>query len=161
VNGKCFGLPSKDDKGVSRLQIRVATQQDLTIIRRFEKIVQEEATVGYLKQSDDVPNIKANFGGNSYYFVAIHQGVFLGWILVGETYHPFKNELSGIILEIYILHAHRGKGYAKKLMKYALNYLKQRGFKAVQLNVFSGNPAYNMYKALGFSDISIAMEKKL
>lgn len=143
------------------MYIRVATQQDLAIISSYEKVVQEEATVGYLKHSDDVPNIKSNFNGNSYYFVAIHKEELIGWILVGETFHPLLKELTGVILELYIIPANRGRGYGKMLMKHSLSFLKQRGFNTVQLNVFSGNPAYNMYKNFGFSDISIAMEKKL
>ena len=143
------------------MYIRVATNQDLAIIKSYEKVVQEEATVGYLKHSDDVPYIKSNFSGNSYYFVAIHNGEVLGWILVGESFHPLLNELTGSILELFIIPKNRGKGYGKMLMKHSLTVLKQRGFKIVQLNVFSGNPAYSMYKKLGFSDISIAMEKKL
>lgn len=141
--------------------IRVATQKDLALINSYEKIVQEEATVGYLKHYDDVPSIKSNFGGNSYYFVAIQQGKLLGWVLVGETVHPLLNEPTGVILELYILPMNRGKGYGKRLMTHSLSFLKQRGFKTAQLNVFSGNPAYKMYKALGFSDVSTAMEKKL
>ncbi len=143
------------------MYIRVATQKDLAIIKSYEKIVQEESTVGYLKHYDDLPSIKASFGGNSYYFVAIHQGKLLGWILVGETVHPLFNDPTGIILELYILPANRGKGYGKWLMKHSLSFLKQRGYKTVQLNVFSGNPAYNLYKALGFTDVSTLMEKKL
>ncbi|MDF0728179.1 GNAT family N-acetyltransferase [Cytobacillus sp. S13-E01] len=141
--------------------IRVPTNNEVSIIRSYAKIVQEEATVGYLKQTDDVPNMDSHFVGPSYYFVLLEKRNLCGWILVGETVDPFKNQPTGIILELYILSKHRKKGYGVELMKYALATLRNKGYNKVQLNVFSGNPAHKMYKKLGFKDVSTTMERKI
>jgi ribosomal protein S18 acetylase RimI-like enzyme len=39
--------------------------------------------------------------------------------------------------------------------------LKEKGYKKVQLNVFSGNRAKHLYQNLGFQEVSTLMEKKL
>ena len=56
---------------------------------------------------------------------------------------------------IHMLGVHRdfcGKGYAKEMVKYALNLSREVGMKAVRLDVLEGNiPAERLYSGLGFS----------
>jgi ribosomal protein S18 acetylase RimI-like enzyme len=148
-------------KGRIRVNIRLAKQNELPIIKSYGKVVQVEATAGYLNQNDDTPQKESYFWGESYYFVLVEHDFICGWILVGETYHPFKKEPTGMILELYILPPYRKYGFGYQLMNTALKHFKFNGYKTVQLNVFAGNTAKNMYKKLGFKEVSTSMEKYL
>ena len=49
-----------------------------------------------------------------------------------------------------------GKGYAKELVRYALNLGRETGMKAVRLDVLEGNvPAERLYSGLGFSCVGM------
>jgi ribosomal protein S18 acetylase RimI-like enzyme len=48
----------------------------------------------------------------------------------------------------------QGKGFGAKLSKYAINYILNKGYRAVELNVLHGNVrAHNLYTKLGFKII--------
>jgi ribosomal protein S18 acetylase RimI-like enzyme len=139
--------------------IRTATPYEVSIIKNYQSIVQTEATMGYIKQTDVIPNLNEYFMGPTNYFILIENGVFCGWVLVGDSHHPYKNnESCGMVLELYVFPNFRKYGFGYGLMNYAISYFKNRGIKTVQLNVFAGNPAYKMYKKLGFNDIATMME---
>ncbi|MFD1737321.1 GNAT family N-acetyltransferase [Bacillus salitolerans] len=138
--------------------IRLATPNEIPIIKSYGKKVQEEATVGYLTQNDEIPTKETYFWGESYYFVLVNHDHICGWVLVGDTYHPFKQEPTGMIIELYVLPNYRNYGFGQQLMAAALKHFKYKGYKTVQLNVFAGNPAKKMYEKLGFRDVSTAME---
>src|SRR5699024_6747401 len=95
-----------------------------------------------------------------YYLVYEENQVIKGWIGLGQSYNYFTDEMDGMILELYVLPKYRKKGIAKKLLNDACNRLKNDGFKKVQLNVYSGNPAKYLYERLGFYDVSIMMVKR-
>jgi ribosomal protein S18 acetylase RimI-like enzyme len=141
--------------------IRLAHPNEIPIIKNYGKVVQVEATAGYLTQNDDTPNKETYFFGDSYYFVLVEHDIICGWILIGDTYHPFKKDPTGMILELYVLPRYRKYGFGYQLMNAALSHFKYKGYKTVQLNVFAGNPAKNMYEKLGFRDVSTSMEKYL
>jgi ribosomal protein S18 acetylase RimI-like enzyme len=142
--------------------IRTATPYEISMIKNYQSIVQTEATVGYIKQTDVIPNLNEYFMGPSKYFVLIENGIFCGWVLVGESHHPYKREEScGMVLELYVFPNLRKFGFGFELMNFAISHFKNRGFKTIQLNVFAGNPASKMYKKLGFKDVATMMEKNL
>ncbi|MFZ3588865.1 GNAT family N-acetyltransferase [Bacillus sp. DJP31] len=144
------------------MAVRSATPYEMLIINNHQSIVQTEATMGYIKQTDFIPNLNEYFHGLTDYFVLVENGVFCGWVLVGETHHPYKNkEACAMVLELYIFKNYRQYGFGHELMKHAIADFKNRGFKSVQLNVFEGNPAKKLYSKLGFKDISTMMEKTL
>lgn len=62
-----------------------------------------------------------------------------------------KNE----VLVIHILGVHpnfNGKGYAKKMVKRAIEYAKENNQKTIRLDVLEGNsPAEHLYTSLGFT----------
>ncbi len=148
--------------GVRYVLIRSATPYEVSIIKGHQSIVQSEATMGYIKQTDVIPNLNEYFQGPTHYFVLVENGVFCGWVLVGETHHPYRNnEFCGMVLELYVFPNCRKYGFGFELMKYAITHFKNRGYKTVQLNVFAGNPAKKIYSMLGFKDVATAMERPL
>lgn len=142
------------------MKIRLANANELKIIQSYAKIVQEESTLGYLSKNDTPINKNINYSGSNY-FVLLNNGVVNGWILIGEMFNPYTMARSGLISELYILPQFRKNGLGYKLMKFAISHFRQKNYKTIHLNVFKGNPALDLYKKMGFNEISIAMEKQL
>ncbi|GAE34498.1 GNAT family N-acetyltransferase [Halalkalibacter akibai] len=141
--------------------IRKATNLDLQMIQNHAAIVQQEATLGYMSGNPALINFDMmNHYKGEYYVIGDHQSIH-GWILLGETPLPYEHEIVGMVLELYVLPQWRKHGYGKILMQYAIDFYKRKGFKRVQLNVFSGNPAKNLYDSLGFQDVSTLMERRI
>lgn len=93
--------------------------------------------------------------------------ILLGYIIdnqiIGYTYLKYlanDNKKGYLIDGLYILENYRGQGYAKKLLKYALNLLKNKSLDFIDINVLGANEkARNLYKLLGFKDFKITMRK--
>ena len=64
---------------------------------------------------------------------------------------------EGEFLVIHMLGVHSdftGRGFAKQLVRYALDMAAETGFKAIRLDVLKGNlPANRLYESFGFSYI--------
>lgn len=141
--------------------IRRATQEEFNFIQSCSNQVQNEATMGYVNESNQVTEHDINAPYQGHYYVLSHNQMVQGWILLGETKGPFTNDFSGIILELYVLPQFRKYGVGKMLMTYALDHFKHIGLKRVQLNVFAGNPARRLYENLGFQEVASLMETKI
>jgi ribosomal protein S18 acetylase RimI-like enzyme len=140
--------------------IRIATPYELSIIKSYAPKIREEASMGYLKEdvygSEDLYSFD-----NSFYIVSVEAGNLQGWSMVGETFDPFLDHFTGVIVELYVFKSERNKGIGKKLVTTSINHFKNRGITKVHLNVFAGNPAKNLYEKLGFKEVSTLMEKKI
>jgi ribosomal protein S18 acetylase RimI-like enzyme len=72
--------------------------------------------------------------------------------LVGFVTYYLKNPFEGWILFLAVKEEYRGKGYAKALMKHALNQLKKMGaLKAHLLTRINNTNAQSLYRSLGFT----------
>ena len=58
---------------------------------------------------------------------------------------------EAILASVFVSPALRGRGMGGRLLMHCLDYLRQNGIGKVRLNVFSHNPAWRLYKSLGFS----------
>ena len=93
--------------------------------------------------------------------------ILLGYIIdnqiIGYTYLKYlanDNKKGYLIDGLYILENYRGQGYAKKLLKYALNLLENKSLDFIDINVLGANEkARNLYRLLGFKDFKITMRK--
>jgi ribosomal protein S18 acetylase RimI-like enzyme len=141
--------------------IRKATIQERQYIQSIAPVVQQEATLGYSNGNKPIITEEVHFFYKTEYFTLENHGLLCGWILAGETKTPTEVDPIGMILELYVLPHHRKRGYGQMLMNYAMNYFRQRRFKKVQLNVFTGNQAKLLYENLGFKEVSTMMEKTL
>lgn len=97
----------------------------------------------------------------AYYLVAIKQHSVAGWVLIGPDFNPMNTQKTGSIISLYVFPPFRNTGLGKKLISKALMELKTEGYQKVQLNVFTGNPARNLYERLGFKEISSIMEREV
>jgi len=145
------------------MAIRRATAEETKQILDYSMVVMKEATVGHVKPDKKLteqlmlPILKE--GG--YYLVHTENNVIQGWVGVGWQFDMYKQDLVGMIIEMYVLPAYRKRGIAEKLCIEAMRKLKEAGFKRVQLNVFAGNHAKHLYEKLGFHDVTTIMERDL
>jgi ribosomal protein S18 acetylase RimI-like enzyme len=100
-----------------------------------------------------------NSGG--YYLIALENTMIAGWVLIGPDFNPINIQKTASVISLYVLPPYRKLGLGKQLMLHALHEFKNQGFKKVQLNVYTGNPAKLLYEQLGFNDISNVMELDL
>lgn len=144
------------------MTIRKATYSETQIILNHSIDVLKEATMGFVEVSQEIADqmVSPFLSDGGYYLVCMEDHVIQGWIGVGTTIDFHSGEMIGVILEIYVQPPYRKQGVAEKLCKEAFRQLKEKGYRKVQLNVFSGNPAKHLYQNLGFQEVSTLMEKK-
>lgn len=140
-----------------------ATYKETQEILRQSVNVLSEATVGYINpawaKALQLVSPFLNEGG--YYLVYKEDGVLQGWIGIGNLYDFYTDQMAGFIPELYVLPPYRKQGVAEKLCKEAFNHLQEKGYQKVQLNVFAGNRAKQLYEKLGFQDVCTLMERNL
>jgi ribosomal protein S18 acetylase RimI-like enzyme len=139
---------------------------DMTELKRILELSPQslfEGTLGRVKPADEkvrqLVGLILEKGGC--YFIAVEEDQLAGWVLVGSSQDPFTEKKIGFIYELYVIPAHRGKGFSKHLMENAIQHLKSEGYPEIRLNVFCGNGAIQLYKQLGFTERNITMSLKL
>ncbi|MBY0123751.1 GNAT family N-acetyltransferase [Bacillus sp. S/N-304-OC-R1] len=143
--------------------IRKATEYETQKILSHSLEVTKEATVGYVDATPGKAHqIVSQFlmdGG--YYLIYTNNNVIYGWIGIGKNFDYYTDEMVGFITELYVLPQYRGQGIGEKLCHAALKQLKYERYRRVQLNVFNGNRAKQLYRNLGFQEVSSIMERSL
>lgn len=89
-------------------------------------------------------------------------GEVIGYVWVNTSYNSFRKKRFGLVRHIFIRKDHRGKDFAKRLMRAAEKYLRGQGVSYIELKVTMTNTAaIGLYKALGYKEKRVIMEKKL
>ncbi|WP_432355486.1 GNAT family N-acetyltransferase [Sporosarcina sp. A2] len=142
------------------MEIRMATVLETLEIVAHWKAVMSEATAGYLdeKQESELPSLAPFFYSDFDYLVCFNGDTIQGWVGIGEINDVYMNESKGFVSELYVLPASRNQGVGRKLCQEAVKRLSTAGYPAVQLNVFNGNHAKQLYEELGFTEVSCLME---
>ena len=94
-------------------------------------------------------------------FIAIIGSAIVGSMVMNQVcsdgYSKVKWNVSAENDEIKIIHAlavsqnFHGKGIAKKMVEYAIDFCRNSGMKAIRLDVLVSNiPAYKFYEKMGF-----------
>lgn len=144
----------------AKLTIRIATNQELEDIFSHAQKVFEESTMGLFENQE--PFLMSPFmEEDGKYLVDTEDGVLKGWIGIASMFNHFGGERVGMIIEIYVIPEHRKQGIARQLCIEGVRYLKEQGLHKVQLNVFAGNNAKQLYQKLGFYGVSTLMEKRI
>ena len=87
----------------------------------------------------------------AWFFVAENDGKIIGNICLGNSRDDDKPQ-AGEIIAIYLLEEFWGKGYGRKMMKYAVDMLKSRGYGDIILWVLEENDrARRFYEKCGFA----------
>ncbi len=78
-------------------------------------------------------------------------GAPVGYIALAYGFSIEFNGRDCFLDEIYVAPAHRGRGLGRRAIRAAREDLERRGFKAMHLEVLTGNPAARLYKREGFA----------
>ena len=146
------------------MEFRKATEEETEFILSQAHHSLHEGTRGNMpadpKRAQEItrPLIEAK---NGYYVVAVEEGEIRAWVLVGTNRDYFSQQEQGFIYDVYTLPEGRRQGLAKRLMKLALEQLREQGYEQVRLNVFAGNPARDLYEELGFEEYSSVLALRL
>ena len=93
---------------------------------------------------------------NDFYFIVFADGFPAGYMRLKEDYNhfPFPERYNAIELKrIYVLKEYQSKKVGVALMKYALEFAKEKGYEAMWLGVWEHNEkAKSFYKKWGFED---------
>lgn len=142
------------------MMIRKADQNETNTLLYMTINVMSESTMGLVH--NDVQMGMNMFvpllNSGSYYLIAVDQNQIAGWVLIGPDFSPVNVQKTGSITSLYVFPFYRKIGLGKQLMQSAIQQLKAEGFQKVMLNVYTGNPAKQLYENLGFTDISTVME---
>ncbi|MBP9855987.1 MAG: GNAT family N-acetyltransferase [Candidatus Pacebacteria bacterium] len=82
--------------------------------------------------------------------VARDNDEMIGYVSV--VFAKFKKLKGNSYLTISVRASHRGKGVGSLLMQAAEELARERGARRMELEVFSQNPAVNLYKRLGYEE---------
>ncbi|WP_318617569.1 GNAT family N-acetyltransferase [Sporosarcina sp. YIM B06819] len=97
----------------------------------------------------------------SYYLIATENDELMGWIFIGASKDEFTDKMNGFIFELFVIEEFRGNGISKRLMRTAIDHLRQDGYSEVRLSAFAGNPAIKLYEKMGFNLRAVAMNLPL
>lgn len=82
------------------------------------------------------------------------------WLTVSD--YQYTGEKRCFVLQIYVAPPYRRKGLGRALMKIAEEWARERGLRTIALHVGATNrQALEFYRALGFSEESVLMNKSL
>ncbi|WP_428911592.1 N-acetyltransferase family protein [Niallia sp. Krafla_26] len=145
------------------MTIRKATYQETEEIFNCSLNVFKESTMGLIdvKETQEVPLISSFLEDGGYYLVYSENNVIKGWIGIANTCSYYGGKWVGVITEVYVLPEYRRKGIARQLCVEGINKLQEQGIHKVQLQVFTGNFAKQLYQNLGFKVVSTLMEKEI
>ncbi|MED1201632.1 GNAT family N-acetyltransferase [Heyndrickxia acidicola] len=146
------------------LQFKKATEIEIKEIYEFAGINRKEAT-NYYSEDNKQKMIEAYQHSAKYnaYFICLMNGnILIGWVQIDKAIDFLSGKEIGWINDVYVKAQYRGRGYSKLLMEEALKEYRNKGYSAVRLNVYSHNQkAMNLYKRMGFKEISKFMEISL
>lgn len=85
---------------------------------------------------------------NNIIYLCKKENKIIGYVFVKTP------ENVAIINALYVLPEERGKGIASNLLKLAINWIKEKNIKTVEISVLSKNTkAKELYKKCGFNEI--------
>jgi ribosomal protein S18 acetylase RimI-like enzyme len=139
---------SETSKGLSNLTFRKAKNEDAYELAKQDAIYfGEEVPEENDKEKMILPEEEEKKGIRTY--LAEKDNEIIGKVRLELTD-------KGGIYGLGVLPKHRRKGYAREMLKFAVNTLIEDGAKEVMLQVDSENPnALNLYKSCGFVETSV------
>ena len=148
--------------------IAKATPEQFSQVRAFyfaviDGLADAEYGPGWEKDIYPAPEYLADAIGASELYIGIDEDsreIIAAMVLnhhCNEAYQGFSWPTEAAPDEVMVLHTlavlpqHMGKGYAKQLVRFAIDVARTQRQKAIRLDVLAGNvPAERLYPALGF-----------
>lgn len=145
------------------MDIRKPTDLELKQVLALSPEAIFDSTLGEVKPTDEKIEqlVKPLLSKGCDYLIATEGDKIMGWILFGESKDQFTDKLNGFIYELFVLKEFRGNGISKRLMKTAIDQLKQNGHTEVRLSAFVGNKAIKLYEKMGFNIRTVTMSLPL
>jgi len=142
------------------MTIRKASHLETNYILQLTGNILKESSMGHIDNNVHTAyNMFLPFIQNgAYYLIDEESRRLRGWILLGIDGDFMAGNAIGHLLQLYVFPRYRKAGIGMKLMQEAIKQLQAQGMKTIQLNVYAGNPAQNMYQKLGFKKVSTIME---
>lgn len=130
------------------MDIRKPTDSELKKVLTLSPKAVFYGTLGEVKPTNEKIEqlVKPLLNKGSYYLIAAEGDKLMGWILLGESKDQFTDKLNGFIYELFVIEEFRGNGISKRLMKTAIDHLKQDGYSEVRLSAFVGNKVLSCIK---------------
>ena len=157
-----------------KIIIRKALESDLDIIiEYFKKLGIDMYNYGYYAISSLDKNwaeikekIKSNINDTNYIYLIAETSkeskpVGYAEARFSETFLAFESIKQLHISCVYVEPAHRNIGIGKSIIDELVRIGKERGCKEVELSVLVNNPAFHMYKKMGFNEFTILMRKNI
>jgi len=155
-----------------RLKIRLFQPEDLELLTEFWKEMTSDPIVSgdfYLCTNENVARrqkyiMKVYEEDQNQILVAEEDNEIVGYIVfLKRDEFPLETAYTwASINELYVQPAYRRRGIATKLIKQAFTYLSSIGVTHVRLNVTIENrAAINLYRKIGFKDLSLRMQLEL
>ena len=153
--------------------IRKATKKDAEqVAKLYLQFWEVHKKINPLHQLDFVINyknclkdVKELINYKSYWlYVAEENKEILGFILFTIKKNPegFKVRKYGFLEEAAVDKKHRGKGIAKQLLNFALNYFKNKKLKYVSCSVeIDNDTAFKVWQKCGFKQLSRELVREL
>lgn len=151
------------------IKIRAARKDEMPLIMRLSvDELPEELNVHERKHTARAKKVFASRieallkkEGNEVFVATIGGGSEIaGYVWVGVSARPFSDMKVGWIYDLLVVPSQRGMGVGKKLLRYALETSRKRGFELTGLMVRANNAvAYSLYEKVGFRPEYIVMSK--
>jgi ribosomal protein S18 acetylase RimI-like enzyme len=145
------------------MDIRKPNELELKMVLSLSPQAVFDGTLGEIKPTNEKIEqlVQPLLKNGCYYLIASEQDKIMGWILLGASKDQFTDKMNGFIYELYVLEEFRGAGISKRLMRTAIDLLRQAGYDEVRLSAFAENPAIKLYEKMGFNTKTVTMSLPL
>ncbi|EJQ03007.1 hypothetical protein IE3_05645 [Bacillus cereus BAG3X2-1] len=145
------------------MEIRKPNDSELKNIILLSPQAVFDGTLGEVKPTNEKIKhlVEPLLEKGSYYLIATENDKIMGWILIGASKDQFTDKMNGFIYELFVREEFRGNGISKRLMRTAIEHLRQDGYSEVRLSAFTGNKAIKLYEKMGFNIRTVSMSLPL
>ncbi|MGG5796520.1 N-acetyltransferase family protein [Bacillus nitratireducens] len=145
------------------MEIRKPNDSELKNIILLSPQAVFDGTLGEVKPTNEKIKhlVEPLLEKGSYYLIATENDKIMGWILIGASKDQFTEKMNGFIYELFVREEFRGNGISKRLMRTAIEHLRQDGYSEVRLSAFTGNKAIKLYEKMGFNIRTVSMSLPL
>ncbi|MES9665817.1 GNAT family N-acetyltransferase [Bacillus cereus] len=145
------------------MEIRKPNDSELKNIILLSPQAVFDGTLGEVKPTNEKIKhlVEPLLEKGSYYLIATENDKIMGWILIGASKDQFTDKMNGFIYELFVREEFRGNGISKRLMRTAIEHLRQDGYSEVRLSAFAGNKAIKLYEKMGFNIRTVSMSLPL
>jgi len=104
--------------------------------------------------------IRQEYEAGAAYFFIYEAGKIVGSLILMTKENPYRRRKYGDIRNIYLEPECRGKGYGKKMLKFADQYFKEKNCSFAFAGIAAHNPASNaLFERAGYSKTRYILEK--